>query len=95
MVARLMTKGVRRDLGIISEIPGRPWQRIEPTPLGIFSSNPADRGMPGTKRNAIVGADDAALRVVIDRANAHDAKPLEATIESVVAERPNPTPEPA
>lgn len=49
-----------------------------------------DRGKPGTKRSVIVEADGGPLGVVIAGANVHDAKLLEATIEAVVIERPDP-----
>ena len=53
--------------------------------------NPTDRGKPGTKRSVIVEEDGGPLGAVIDGANVHDTKLLEATIEAIVVERPEPT----
>ena len=53
--------------------------------------NPTDRAKPGTKRSILVEASGRPLSVVEAGANVHDTKLLEATLESVVAERPAPT----
>jgi putative transposase len=53
--------------------------------------NPTDRGKNGSKRSLIVEADGGPLGIVVGPANVHDAKLLEATIESIVIERPEPT----
>jgi putative transposase len=53
--------------------------------------NPTDRGKNGTKRSLIVEADGGPLGVVVAGANVHDTKLLKETIESIVAERPEPT----
>lgn len=53
--------------------------------------NPTDRGKNGSKRSLIVEADGGPLGIVVAAANVHDAKLLEATIESIVVERPEPT----
>jgi putative transposase len=52
--------------------------------------NPTDRGKNGTKRSVIVDEQGGPLGVVIDGANRHDAKLLEATIEAIVVDRPDP-----
>ena len=52
--------------------------------------NPTDRGKNGTKRSVIVEADGGPLGVVIAGANRHDTKLLEATIDAIVVERPDP-----
>jgi putative transposase len=52
--------------------------------------NPTDRAKPGTKRSLLVEADGGPLAVVIGGANVHDCKLLEATLEAIVVERPNP-----
>mgnify|MGYP006288364409 CR=1 FL=1 len=44
----------------------------------------------GTKKSILVEKDGGPLGVVIDGANRHDAKLLEATIEAVVVARPDP-----
>jgi len=54
--------------------------------------NPTDRGKPGPKHSVIVQESGRPLDVVIDGANVHDTTLLEATIEAIVVERPQPTP---
>jgi len=44
--------------------------------------NPTDRAKPGTKRSVLVEADGGPLAVVIDGANVHDCKLLEATLDA-------------
>ncbi len=53
--------------------------------------NPTDRGKNGSKRSLLVEADGGPLAVVVEAANRHDTKLLEATLEAVVVERPQPT----
>ena len=53
--------------------------------------NPTDRGKPGTKRSILVEADGGPLSLVVAGANVHDTKLLEATLDSIVLERPEPT----
>lgn len=55
--------------------------------------NPTDRGKAGTKRSLLVEAQGGPLSVVVAGANVHDTKLLEATLEAVVVERPQPTEE--
>jgi len=45
------------------------------------------------KRSILVEADGGPLAVVVAGANVHDTKLLKATLEAVVVERPEPTPE--
>jgi putative transposase len=52
--------------------------------------NPTDRAKPGTKKSVLVEADGGPLGVVIAGANVPDFQLLEATIEAVVVERPDP-----
>jgi putative transposase len=52
--------------------------------------NPTDRGKNGTKKSLLVERDGGPLGVVIDGANVLDWKLLDATIEAVVVERPDP-----
>lgn len=52
--------------------------------------NPTDRAKPGTKRSVLVEIDGGPLAVVIGGANVHDCKLLEATLDAIVMERPNP-----
>lgn len=58
-----------------------------------LGKNPTDRGKPGTKKSLLVEAQGGPLGVVIDGANVPDSKLLEATIEAIVVERPEPSPE--
>jgi putative transposase len=52
--------------------------------------NPTDRAKMGTKKHLLVEQDGGPLGVVIDGANVNDHKLLEATIEAIVIERPDP-----
>ena len=56
-----------------------------------MGKNPTDRGKPGTKTSLLVDEQGGPLGVVIDAANVPDCKLLEATIEAIVVERPQPT----
>jgi putative transposase len=64
-------------------------------PLGGESTgqNPTDRGKRGVKRSLLVEGNGVPIGVAIDGANRHDKKLVEATIDSLAAERPDPTPE--
>jgi putative transposase len=64
-------------------------------PLGGESTgkNPTDRGKRGVKRSLLVEGNGVPIGVAIDGANRHDKKLVEATIDSLAAERPEPTPE--
>ncbi|WLQ17415.1 IS5-like element ISHch3 family transposase [Hahella aquimaris] len=53
--------------------------------------NPTDRGKKGTKKSLLVEAEGGPLGLVIAGANVNDHKLLEATLESIVVERPAPT----
>jgi putative transposase len=52
--------------------------------------NPTDRAKMGTKKHLLVEQDGGPLGVVIDGANVNDHKLLQATIEAIVIERPDP-----
>jgi len=52
--------------------------------------NPTDRGKPGTKQSLLVETDGGPLGVVVAGANVPDMKLLEATIEAIVVDRPDP-----
>jgi putative transposase len=52
--------------------------------------NPTDRGKKGTKKSLLVEGDGGPLGAVIGGANVNDHLLLEATIEAVVVERPDP-----
>src|SRR6476619_4473539 len=55
--------------------------------------NPTDRGKPGVKQSLLVEADGGPLAITIAGANVPDAQRLDATIEAVVLERPEPEPD--
>jgi len=55
--------------------------------------NPTDRGKKGTKESVLVDAAGGPLGVVIAAANVNDHLLLRETIEAIVIERPEPTPE--
>jgi putative transposase len=77
-----------------------PWTGSGRRPTGCWArpgsggkktgKNPTDRGKLGTKKSLLVEADGGPLAVVIAGANVNDHKLLEATIEAVVVERPDP-----
>ena len=58
-----------------------------------MGKNPTDRGKKGTKESVRVDAEGGPLGVVLAAANVNDHLLLEETIEAVVIERPEPTPE--
>ncbi len=60
---------------------------------GGVGPNPTDRGKAGTKRSILVEAQGGPLSVVVAGANVHDTRLLEATLEDIVVERPDPTEE--
>jgi putative transposase len=55
--------------------------------------NPTDRGKQGTKKSLLTDGEGGPLGVVIAGANAVEQKLLEATIEAIVVERPDPSEE--
>ncbi len=55
--------------------------------------NPTDRAKNGVKRSVLVEADGGPLSVVVAGANVHDAKLLGRTLDAIVVERPEPTPD--
>jgi putative transposase len=55
--------------------------------------NPTDRGKNGSKESVLVDGDGGPLGVVLAAANVNDHLLLRQTIEAIVIERPEPTPE--
>jgi putative transposase len=53
--------------------------------------NPTDRGKNGTKKSVLVDGDSGPLGLTIEGANIPDSQMLQATIEAIVVERPEPT----
>ncbi len=56
----------------------------------LIGPNPTDRGKAGSKRSLLVDGEGGPLSVVVAGANVHDTKLLEATLEAIVVERPQP-----
>ena len=52
--------------------------------------NPTDRGKKGTKKSLVTDGEGGPLGAVVAGANVPDCKLLEATIEAIVVERPDP-----
>ena len=59
----------------------------------LIGPNPTDRGKAGTKRSLLVDGEGGPLSIVVAGATVHDAKLLEATLDAIVVERPQPTEE--
>ncbi len=55
--------------------------------------NPTDRGKGGVKRSVLTEAHGVPLAVVVDGANRHDMKLVEATLSELMVPRPAPTPD--
>jgi putative transposase len=55
--------------------------------------NPTDRGKKGSKESILVDENGGPLGVVLAAANVNDQKLLRETLEAVVIDRPEPTPE--
>ena len=75
------------------------WQAMDgaitKAPLGGAETgpNPTDRAKSGTKRCLLTDGRGVPLAVTVAGANRHDMKMTEATLDSIVIERPEPTPE--
>ena len=57
----------------------------------LIGPNPTDRGKAGIKRSLLVDGQGGPLSITVAGANVHDAKLLEATLDAIVVERPQPT----
>jgi len=62
-------------------------------PLGgeQTGKNPTDRGKIGTKRSLLTDGEGVPLGLAVSGANTHDKKLVEATLQSIPVERPEPT----
>ena len=58
-----------------------------------MGKNPTDRGKKGSKESVLVDGDGGPLGLVLAAANVNDHLLLRQTIEAIVIERPEPTPE--
>jgi putative transposase len=73
------------------------WQAMDwgitKAPLGEKGTghNPTDRGKSGTKRSLLTEGRGMPLAVTVEGANRHDVKMVEATLEAIIIERPEPT----
>ena len=89
------------ELQEYDELKGLDWEwlamdgAMTKAPLGgeRTGRNPTDRGKLGTKRSLLVEANGVPVGLAVEGANRHDKKVAEATLESIVADRPEPTPE--
>ena len=54
-------------------------------------ANPTDRAKSGTKRSIVVDGKGVPLGIAVDAANRHDMKMTKTTLQSIVADRPEPT----
>ena len=65
--------------------------RHDQSPFGgeAVGPNPTDRAKGGTKRSILVDGNGSPVSVVVDGANRHDKKLLEATIEQLQAPQPD------
>ena len=97
--------GVRADLGggpggvrgpgrVRLGVAGGRWRAAE-GPFGgeLVGPNPTDRAKPGVKQSLLVEADGGPLAITIAGANVPDAQLLQATIDAIVLERPEPEPD--
>jgi putative transposase len=83
------------------EIKGLDWEWLSmdgamtKAPLGgeRTGRNPTDRGKPGTKRSLLTEANGVPVGLAVEGANRHDKKLVEATLESIPVERPEPSAE--
>jgi putative transposase len=71
-------------------VPTRCWARPGSGGKKV-GKNPTDRGKKGTKKSLLTDGDGGPLAVVIAGANVVEQKLLEATIEAIVVDRPDPT----
>ena len=58
-----------------------------------MGKNPTDRGKKGSKKSVLTDAEGGPLGAVVAAANVNDHLLLEATIEALVVERPEPSAE--
>lgn len=60
---------------------------------GKIGPNPTDRGKTGVKRSLLTEGQGVPIALSVAGANRHDMKLVRPTLESLVVERPQPTPE--
>lgn len=58
---------------------------------GKTGRNPTDRGKQGVKRSLLTEGQGVPVGLVVEGANRHDMKLVQATLESIVVARPEPT----
>jgi transposase len=59
--------------------------------VGKTGPNPTDRGKGGVKGSLLAEGHGVPLGLAVDGANRHNLKPVRATIQSLVVQRPEPT----
>lgn len=75
------------------------WQAVDgvmtkaPFAGAATGANPTDRGKQGTKRSLLTDGAGIPLALVVDGANRHDVRLLNATLDGLVISRPEPTAE--
>jgi putative transposase len=75
------------------------WQAMDgvmtKAPLGgeATGRNPTDRGKKGTKRSLLTEGNGVPIGLAVEGANRHDMKLTEATLQSQIVQRPEPTEE--
>jgi len=73
------------------------WQSIDgammkaPMAQQSVGPNPTDRGKKGSKRHLLVDGRGVPLSLVVTRTNRHDVSQLEAVLDGVMVNRPNPS----
>jgi transposase len=69
------------------------WSNDEGTGGGFkkTGANPTDRGKQGVKRSLLTEAAGIPIGIAIDGANRHDMKMVRHTLQSILANRPEPT----
>ena len=92
---------LRVGLERYDEVKGLDWSWVSwdgaltKLPLGGEKTgpNPTDRGKSGVKRSLLTEAQGVPVGLAVDRANRHDMKLVRATVDSLPAPRPPPSPE--
>lgn len=101
VVAGVFLKFWQTGVEQFDELKGIDWEWLSmdgamtKAPLGgeKVGANPTDRGKSGVKRSLLTEGHGVPIGLTVDGANRHDMKLVELTLQSLVVERPDPTPE--
>ena len=95
----IVLRNEQRVLPTIWSVSDEFWEKLKPTLAAAMAkarfggeqtgSNPTDRAKPGTKRSVLVETDGCPL-LRSGEPNVHDCRLLEATLEAIIVECPNP-----